>query len=146
MQLQVLAQEWRAQASCKGSPLNFYGKRVRKEVMNLCSTCPAKEECYQYALRNEEYGYWGGSTETQRNKERHRLGIELPGSERSTSPEISAKRIKPITHGTESGYRSHTRNNIAFTDERGNECDCREAHKWYLRKYRESRAKSTEVA
>lgn len=144
--INILEQSWREQALCKGSTLNFYSKRVNKAVMSLCNTCPSKEACYDYALRNEEYGYWGGTTERQRSAERRRLNIVLPETIRQIPGSIHSRRIKPIEHGTENGYRSHNRNQIAFVDETGTLCDCKKAHMRYLREYRLKKSKMTEVA
>ena len=43
----------------------------------LCSTCPFKYPCFDYALRHEEYGFWGGYTEEERKKMRKAMGIKL---------------------------------------------------------------------
>jgi hypothetical protein len=145
LMINTLTQSWRKEASCKGSTLNFYSKRVNKSIMSICATCPSKEPCYDYALRNEEYGYWGGSTERQRNKERMRLGIKLPELERADSRKVYIRKIKPIVHDTENGYRSHSRNKIPFITENGIMCDCKGAHTRYLREYRSNQSKSKEV-
>jgi WhiB family redox-sensing transcriptional regulator len=34
----------------------------------ICSTCPLKNPCLEYALRNMEIGVWGGTTENQREE------------------------------------------------------------------------------
>lgn len=32
-----------------------------------CSECPLVEECLNYAIRNDEWGVWGGATRVERN-------------------------------------------------------------------------------
>ena len=48
---------------------DFYppiGKAVSEEVKEMCNRCPSKDECLEHALAHEKYGYWGGSSEKQR--------------------------------------------------------------------------------
>jgi WhiB family redox-sensing transcriptional regulator len=33
----------------------------------ICNSCPLKNPCLEYALRNVEVGVWGGTTEHQRD-------------------------------------------------------------------------------
>jgi hypothetical protein len=48
---------------------DFYpasGKSVTDQVKRLCDKCPVKDRCLDHALVHEKYGYWGGTTEIQR--------------------------------------------------------------------------------
>ena len=49
---------------------DFYpptGKTVSEQVKDMCDRCPVKDECLEFALAYpEKYGYWGGTTEKQR--------------------------------------------------------------------------------
>ena len=48
---------------------DFYpdtGKSVTDEVKELCDNCPVKEKCLDHAISHEKYGYWGGTSESQR--------------------------------------------------------------------------------
>jgi hypothetical protein len=49
---------------------DFYpptGKAVTKEVKEMCDRCPVENECLEFALAtNEKYGFWGGTSEKQR--------------------------------------------------------------------------------
>jgi WhiB family redox-sensing transcriptional regulator len=67
---------------CKGKPTDWWFpmlppgmgrdvvRRVREEsrkAKELCSVCPVRLECLQYAIDNkEEYGIWGGLDEKER--------------------------------------------------------------------------------
>lgn len=42
---------------------NVYAKRI-------CSTCPYKSPCLEWAIENEEMGIWGGTTENERRSMR----------------------------------------------------------------------------
>lgn len=57
-----------------------FSKKKRKLLMDaqiLCSTCPFLEPCRTYALHNEEYGIWGGTTPMERKILRKKFGIKL---------------------------------------------------------------------
>jgi hypothetical protein len=38
-----------------------------KEAKSICAECPYKARCLEYAIKNHEFGIWGGTTERQRN-------------------------------------------------------------------------------
>ena len=69
---------WQDRAACKGmDPQIFFGpeyaetvkeKRDREDAAKaVCTTCPVREECLEYALdAREAYGIWGGLTELER--------------------------------------------------------------------------------
>jgi WhiB family redox-sensing transcriptional regulator len=40
----------------------------------VCAGCPYILECLQFALENDEWGVWGGTTRAQRKAMRQRLG------------------------------------------------------------------------
>lgn len=52
------------------------GRRGRiKIAKSLCAECLVKDECLEFALRNnEKFGIWGGMTERERRKERKARG------------------------------------------------------------------------
>jgi hypothetical protein len=39
-------------------------------LRRMCLTCPEVQECREWAINNEEYGFWGGMTATERRSER----------------------------------------------------------------------------
>lgn len=48
---------------------NILMKQQVKQAKAICAICPVKQECLDYALRNEEvYGIWGGKTTRERAK------------------------------------------------------------------------------
>jgi WhiB family redox-sensing transcriptional regulator len=79
------------------------GTRQAKAVCNGTSNrppCPVVQQCLAYALaRGETEGVWGGTSAA----ERRRLAA---GQARRGRP------LRPINHGTASGYRSHQRRGI----------------------------------
>lgn len=76
--LLVSAPEWRERAACLSYPaILFFGlddiespaeRRHREDQAKLvCSHCPVRDECLEYALTmREPYGIWGGLTEVER--------------------------------------------------------------------------------
>jgi hypothetical protein len=57
------------QAACKTADpeLFFDGKEDSVDAAkSYCETCPVVLQCLTYALTNEEYGIWGGTTMNER--------------------------------------------------------------------------------
>ena len=64
--------EWMAGGNCQNHPpaTFFPSDGVGVEVARrICDTCPVKDECLEYALRNRiDHGVWGGTSERQRRR------------------------------------------------------------------------------
>lgn len=74
--------EWRAEAVCRQEDLTHLFDRAgiehatrdqpaatRKELRQAqaaCARCPVRGDCLNFALARIEYGYWAGTTRTQR--------------------------------------------------------------------------------
>jgi len=41
--------------------------KITREAKAVCSKCPIVETCLGYAMRNNEWGIWGGTTMKERN-------------------------------------------------------------------------------
>ena len=78
--------EWADNAACKDAPTSWFYPRFgsrntgeKSKIMNakkLCSSCPVKRECLEWALESgEEDGIWGGFEP----KERYEM-IDKPNS------------------------------------------------------------------
>ena len=46
-------------------------------LLGVCNACPFKQPCFEYAIYNERYGFWGGTTQEQREKIRKVMGIKV---------------------------------------------------------------------
>ena len=72
---------WQKDAACKGMPIDWFyvgrGQMVSASVVEACERCPVKEACLTHALKHEDHGYWGGTSEKQRSLMRIELGIRL---------------------------------------------------------------------
>ena len=44
----------------------------------LCADCPFKIDCFEWAVRHEAHGIWGGSTERERRiyRQNHKIPFE----------------------------------------------------------------------
>jgi WhiB family redox-sensing transcriptional regulator len=71
---------WQMKASCRGPqaavffpPTHFERKDEKEErelrAKAICSTCPVRKACLEYALRiREPHGIWGGLNELERKQ------------------------------------------------------------------------------
>ena len=72
-------------AACRGLPVeSFYpldDEHVSRDdeqvYRKLCAECPALKACLEWALVHEEFGVWGGTLHTTREKMREELGWGL---------------------------------------------------------------------
>ncbi|MGO9874314.1 MAG: WhiB family transcriptional regulator [Acidimicrobiia bacterium] len=74
------ATSWEVRAACRGSEsVSFVSplagestsqRRTREATATrICSECPVKRECLDYAMRvREPFGIWGGLTEAERRQ------------------------------------------------------------------------------
>lgn len=68
---------WKADGSCgqigPADAVFFPGKSGSTQAAKrVCSRCPVKEQCLQYAIDNDiREGVWGGTTEQERAKLEH---------------------------------------------------------------------------
>lgn len=74
--------------ACVGSPYDFQPDLVDEDanvpvptvIQQLCAFCPFKDECLKWAMDNDAYGYWAGTSRYQRlqlDKKAHR--VKCPG-------------------------------------------------------------------
>jgi WhiB family redox-sensing transcriptional regulator len=65
---------WQQRGACRGADPNLFfperGESV-KEAKAVCTGCPVREECLEYALENHEVlGIWGGLSGRERRQQR----------------------------------------------------------------------------
>lgn len=51
----------------------------------VCKTCPYMVQCLEYAIKNNEIGIWGGTTEGQRKRLKRQLNAGIPITEIAVS-------------------------------------------------------------
>ncbi|MGH8929373.1 MAG: WhiB family transcriptional regulator [Egibacteraceae bacterium] len=63
---------WMKTAKCLyAEPDTFFPEKggSTKEAKRICSECPVRAKCLEYALENDErFGIWGGLSERERRK------------------------------------------------------------------------------
>jgi len=57
------------------TPENSPAYRNELTLRKICSNCPVRNTCFDYALRHNVFGYWAGTTPRVRQAMRVRLGI-----------------------------------------------------------------------
>ena len=57
---------WASEALCAGTDTELYfdkyesDHKVAKEIDRLCLSCPVIKECFDYGIKTESFGVWGG--------------------------------------------------------------------------------------
>ena len=71
--------DWKERAACAGYPngLFFPGPDSTmasvEKARAICSVCPVKDDCLEYAFQaNQRSGIWGGTTEDERKSLRRK--------------------------------------------------------------------------
>lgn len=63
---------WQADALCaETDPEAFFPEKggSTREAKRICASCDVKQQCLEYALKNDErFGIWGGLSERERRK------------------------------------------------------------------------------
>ena len=50
---------------------NYRDRRV-KTALDICAACPVRAECMDFAIRTNQVGIWGGTTERERKRIKNR--------------------------------------------------------------------------
>ena len=73
---------WREQAACRGEEPGLFFQEdapTRRRLRALCASCPVSKDCREYAVASGCEGWWGGTTEAQRERLRKkRYRVEDP--------------------------------------------------------------------
>jgi WhiB family redox-sensing transcriptional regulator len=70
----VKPKDWRDDALCTAVDKNdidaFYpsNRQEAEFAKSVCALCPVRDECLQAGLDGNEWGIWGGTTETERRE------------------------------------------------------------------------------
>ena len=67
---------WQDAAACPGIPVeDFFPPTyavIPDEIAEACASCPAWGDCLDWAVENEPWGIWAGTTPDQRRKLRRK--------------------------------------------------------------------------
>lgn len=50
---------------------------AHRDLRRLCQGCPVQTECLDWALKHEEFGWWGGYSPRERATMRREMGVRL---------------------------------------------------------------------
>lgn len=92
--------DWYAHGACLGiHPDHFHPDRGESthEAKAICSTCPVRVECLDWALTtHQKFGIWGGTSERERRRIRRRLDRCQPVPELTPDWVPATRRRKPM--------------------------------------------------
>lgn len=63
-------------------------------LRRMCLTCPEVHTCREWAINNEEYGFWGGMTATERRSERIMRNIPVTNFSELLDKQVEMIRIE----------------------------------------------------
>ena len=66
--------DWMTDANCAGNKEFLKEKPRTSSLEKICGACPVRYLCLNYAIANNELGYWAGTTE----RDRQEMRIHLP--------------------------------------------------------------------
>ena len=87
-----LDRSWQPVALCRGNHSHLFfppttserkDERERRELRAkaVCRVCPVQEDCLEYAMEStEQYGIWGGFTETERRQLPEIAPVRIPAA------------------------------------------------------------------
>ena len=68
---------------CVGESLDVFfpenDRWAEKRAKDICAVCLVRAQCMDYALKYDEVGIWGGTTQRERNKIKNRYVRRLKG-------------------------------------------------------------------
>lgn len=73
--------EWMQHGECHNmGPALFYpeGAEGLGERRDICASCPVCDECREWAVANNELGWWGGTSERERDHIRYMRDRRMP--------------------------------------------------------------------
>ncbi|HEX6518300.1 MAG TPA: WhiB family transcriptional regulator [Nocardioidaceae bacterium] len=80
------------------------------DARQVCGICPVRALCLEWALAlPEQYGIWGGTTESERRRIRRARATEKPAEPAPVVKPVPKPAREPVTCGTRRGYQRHRR-------------------------------------
>jgi WhiB family redox-sensing transcriptional regulator len=82
----LLDAQWEADeiAPCTNYPDAYFPELasdaldIAEQARKMCNGCPIIEQCFQYAIKWEIHGVWGGTTANQRKMFRRAAKLPIP--------------------------------------------------------------------
>ena len=54
----------------------------------VCSSCPIRQQCLNWAIENEQYGFWAGTTPAMRSRMRSKKVVDITVKVKQTEKEL----------------------------------------------------------
>lgn len=84
---------WRQRASCREIDPELFFPDVAADASTpkrVCARCPVRKVCLDWALaHDEQYGVWGGLTNAERRRLRHRVSVRVVASTLDTLDDLA---------------------------------------------------------
>lgn len=75
--------KWKDRPACEGTDTeDWFNDDDKPTYLNyatlqrICKGCPVRQQCLDYALKHDVFGFWAGTTPRERMKMRTRLKIK----------------------------------------------------------------------
>lgn len=62
---------WMQEGLCRNHDRSIFfseSRYVKELAKKICNECPITETCLEHAIKNNEVGVWGGTTESERSR------------------------------------------------------------------------------
>lgn len=104
---------WSQRAACSTMPTErlFPHSEAKQKVAasEICTGCPVQIECLNFALvTREDFGVWGGTTETQRSNMLSKLRDQYKNIFRDWSPKL-AKEVLALVKDYVANYNTESK-------------------------------------
>jgi len=82
---EALDLSWMSRGACRGSDTScFYPEKNEPALMakmrqcrEICAGCEVRQECLDYAVKYEPFGFWGGMSEKDRKIYRREIKVSV---------------------------------------------------------------------
>lgn len=75
--------KWKDRPACEGTDTELWFNEDDKPtyqqyatLKKICKGCPVRQQCLDYALKHDVFGFWGGTTPRERQRIRGKLNIK----------------------------------------------------------------------
>jgi hypothetical protein len=142
----MAAPSWQEQGSCReitnpktGKPLPrnermalFFpddDQPVDELAVEACAFCPVLEQCRDWSVREQLFGYSGGMTERERGYARSYRGIWLSSGADDKHNKQSVWNVQSIPCPSARGYKMHLKRGHKVARVENGGCGCLEEHR-----------------
>lgn len=77
--------DWQERAACRGADIAIFFGGNGRSALEICRSCRVQDDCLRFALSlpaDQDFGVWGGASETERRSMRRALTGATRGGRR----------------------------------------------------------------